>query len=193
MKRRQSGASSLCSLTPEAASSLSHATAQIMAAVDFGYLQDALTRDAELRERVRDVVRQLEQAQRASLAVLARVHSCPDSQSEYLARDRQLSVCELALTTLPNLRAVPELVSSLEPTLSPLRSHLSDLAALIPPQQFYRYSDSFSRSIQQASFIIVFRVFLEREDVPSKEEVAQQLGSTLLSRSVHAPLYLLPL
>jgi len=64
---------------------------------------------------------------------------------------------------------------------------------LIPPQQFYRYSDSFSRSIQQASFIIVFRVFLEREDVPSKEEVAQQLGSTLLSRSVHAPLYLLPL
>ncbi|TKA53845.1 hypothetical protein B0A53_03635 [Rhodotorula sp. CCFEE 5036] len=122
-----------------------------MAAVDFGYLQDALTRDAELRERVRDVVRQLEQAQRASLAVLARVHSCPDSQ-------------------------IPELVSSLEPTLSPLRSHLSDLAALIPPQQFYRYSDSFSRSIQQASFIIVFRVFLEREDVPSKEEVAQQLG-----------------
>ncbi|GAA5869484.1 hypothetical protein JCM3774_001464 [Rhodotorula dairenensis] len=122
-----------------------------MAAVDFGYLQDALTRDAELRERVRDVVRQLEQAQRASLAVLARVHSCPDDQ-------------------------ILDLVSTLEPTLGPLRTHLSELAALIPPQQFYRYSDSFSRSIQQASFIVVFRVFLEREDVPSKEEVAQQLG-----------------
>lgn len=62
--------------------------------------------------------------------------------------------------------------------MGPLRTHLSELAALIPPQQFYRYSDSFSRSVQQASFIIVFRVFLEREDVPSKEEVAQQLGST---------------
>ncbi|GAA5985453.1 hypothetical protein JCM10908_006982 [Rhodotorula pacifica] len=121
------------------------------AAIDFGYLQEALSRDAELRERVRDVVRQLEQAQRASLAVLARVHSCPENQ-------------------------IPELVSSLEPTLAPLRTHLSELAALIPPQQFYRYSDSFSRSIQQASFIVVFRVFLEQEDVPSKEEVAQQLG-----------------
>lgn len=53
-----------------------------MAAVDFSYLQDALTRDADLRERVRDVVRQLEQAQRAAVAVLARVHSCPHSQSE---------------------------------------------------------------------------------------------------------------
>lgn len=89
-KRRRSGASSLCSLKPEAASSLCHAITRTMAAVDFSYLQDALTRDAELRERVRDVVRQLEQAQRASLAVLARVHSCPDSQSESLARDRQL-------------------------------------------------------------------------------------------------------
>lgn len=96
---------------------------------------------------------------------------------------------EVALTRASGPRAVPELISSLEPTLAPLRSHLSDLAALIPPQQFYRYSDSFSRSIQQASFIIVFRVFLEREDVPSKEEVAQQLGSTLLSRSGHAPPY----
>ncbi|POY75378.1 hypothetical protein BMF94_1535 [Rhodotorula taiwanensis] len=122
-----------------------------MAAVDFSYLQDALTRDAELRERVRDVVRQVEQAQRASVAVLSRVHSCPDSQ-------------------------IPALIASLDPTLAPLRTHLADLAALIPPQHFYRYSDSFSRSIQQASYIIVLRVFLEREDVPTKEEVAQQLG-----------------
>lgn len=78
------------------------------------------------------------------------------------------------------LHAVPALLASLDPTLPPVRTHLADLAALIPPQQFYRYSDSFSRSIQQASYIIVLRVFLEREDVPTKEEVAQQLGSAFL-------------
>ncbi|BGP03547.1 hypothetical protein RTBOTA2_006326 [Rhodotorula toruloides] len=122
-----------------------------MAAVDFSYLQDALAKDAELRERVREATREIEQAERACLAVLGRVHSHSREDT-------------------------PALVASLDPTLPALRTALAKLADLIPPQQFYRYSDSFSRCIQQASYIVVFRVFLEREDVATKEEVAQQLG-----------------
>ncbi|BGO95688.1 hypothetical protein NBRC10512_007386 [Rhodotorula toruloides] len=122
-----------------------------MASVDFSYLQDALAKDAELRERVREATREIEQAERACLAVLGRVHS--HSRED-----------------------IPALVASLDPTLPALRTALAKLADLIPPQQFYRYSDSFSRCIQQASYIVVFRVFLEREDVATKEEVAQQLG-----------------
>ncbi|BGP27710.1 Translin-1 [Rhodotorula toruloides] len=122
-----------------------------MAAVDFGYLQDALAKDGELRERVREMTREIEQAERACLSILGRVHS--HSRED-----------------------IPALVASLDPTLPALRIALAKLADLIPPQQFYRYSDSFSRCIQQASYIVVFRVFLEREDVATKEEVAQQLG-----------------
>lgn len=46
-----------------------------MAQVDFSYLQDQLQADALVRDQVRDAVRDLEHAQRASLAVLSRVHS----------------------------------------------------------------------------------------------------------------------
>ncbi|GAA5998817.1 translin [Rhodotorula paludigena] len=119
--------------------------------VDFSYLQDQLQRDAELRETVRDAVRDVEQAERASLAVLGRVHSHRQDQ-------------------------IPALLAALDPTLPPLRAALARLAQLIPTEQFYRYNDGFTRAIQQASYIVVYRVFLERDDVATKDEVAQQLG-----------------
>ncbi|CEQ42076.1 SPOSA6832_03847 [Sporobolomyces salmonicolor] len=122
-----------------------------MAQVDFSYLQDALTADAELREKIRDAVREVEQAQRACTGTLSRVHSSTKDQ-------------------------LPALLASLDPLLPPLRAALANLAQLVPPQQFYRYSDSFSRSIQTASYIVVMRVFLESEDVATKEDVARQLG-----------------
>ncbi|BGP43499.1 Translin-1 [Rhodotorula kratochvilovae] len=122
-----------------------------MAQVDFSYLHSQLQLDADLRERVRDAVRDVEQAERASLAVLSRVHSHTQDQ-------------------------IPTLLASLDPTLPALRAALAKLAELIPPQQYYRYNDSFTRAIQQASYIVVLRVFLDREDVPTKGEVAQQLG-----------------
>ncbi|GAA5958853.1 hypothetical protein JCM21900_002256 [Sporobolomyces salmonicolor] len=122
-----------------------------MAQIDFSYLQDALTADAELREKIRDAVREVEQAQRACTGTLSRVHSSTKDQ-------------------------LPALLASLDPLLPPLRAALANLAQLVPPQQFYRYSDSFSRSIQTASYIVVMRVFLESEDVATKEDVAGQLG-----------------
>ncbi|GAA5904321.1 hypothetical protein JCM8208_006835 [Rhodotorula glutinis] len=122
-----------------------------MSQVDFGYLHSQLQADADLRERVRDAVREVEQAQRSSLAVLSRVHSHTQDQ-------------------------LPALLASLDPTLEPVRTALAHLAALIPPGQFYRYNDSFTRAIQQASYIVVLRTFLETLDVPTKPQVAQQLA-----------------
>lgn len=82
------------------------------------------------------------------------------------------------LTTF--LLQAPALLATLDPLLPPLTKSLSDLAALIPPTQFYRYSDSFSRSLQSASFIVVFRYFLLKEEVMSKNEVSSVLGSEYL-------------
>ncbi|GAA5845227.1 hypothetical protein JCM9279_004810 [Rhodotorula babjevae] len=122
-----------------------------MAQVDFSYLHSQLQADADLRERVRDAVREVEQAQRSSLAVLSKVHSHTQDQ-------------------------LPALLASLDPTLAPVRDALAHLASLVPPEQFYRYNDSFTRVIQQASYIVVLRTFLETLDVPTKPQVAQQLG-----------------
>ncbi|GAA6039157.1 hypothetical protein JCM8097_000439 [Rhodosporidiobolus ruineniae] len=122
-----------------------------MASVDFSYLSDQLASDSELRERVRDAVREVEAAERTCTAVLSRVHSSSKEQ-------------------------IPALLTSLDPTLPPLRTALANLAQLIPREQFYRYSDSFSRAIQTASYIVVLRVFLESEEVAKKQQVAEALG-----------------
>ncbi|ORY88378.1 Translin [Leucosporidium creatinivorum] len=118
--------------------------------VDFSYLKSSLEADAELREQIREAVRGVESTERACLAVLNRVHSVG---KEHTA----------------------QVLSSLTPLLPPLRASLAALATLIPSTQFYRYSSSFSQSLQNASFIVVFSRFLEREDVPTKEEVGREL------------------
>lgn len=69
------------------------------------------------------------------------------------------------------------LLSTLDPLLPLVRSTIAHLASLIPATQFYRYNDSFSRTLQSASLIVVFRKFLETEELAGKEEVASTLGS----------------
>ncbi|GAA6059581.1 hypothetical protein JCM10212_000637 [Sporobolomyces blumeae] len=119
--------------------------------VDFGYLQDSLSLDADRRDKIRDATKLIETHQRPLIAILSRVHS----------------------TTA---REIPALLQSLDPLLPSLRAALADLAHLVPPQQFYRYNDSFSRSIQTSSYIVVLRTFLETEHVATKEDVARALA-----------------
>jgi len=157
-----------------------------MAQVDFSYLHSQLQADADLRERVRDAVREVEQAQRSSLAVLSRVHSHTQDQRASLRSTPRVPAP--APTNSPPLApAVPALLASLDPTLAPVRTALAHLASLVPPQQFYRYNDSFTRVLQQASYIVVLRTFLETLDVPTKPQVAQQLGSASLPLAVPGP------
>ncbi|SCZ90037.1 BZ3500_MvSof-1268-A1-R1_Chr1-3g01737 [Microbotryum saponariae] len=123
--------------------------------VDFAYLHDSLQQDADLREKIRDAVRDVEREERAIQAVLNRVHSVTKQQGP-------LEVTEL-LTSAASLSA-------------PLQSSIAKLASLIPTDQFYRYNDQFSRALQVASFLIVFARFLLQGDVPSKNDVESSLG-----------------
>ena len=54
--------------------------------VDFGYLKDSLIADAELREQIREAVRDVESAERSCLAVINRVHSVGRDQSAFSLR-----------------------------------------------------------------------------------------------------------
>lgn len=54
-----------------------------MASIDFSYLSDALVADSELRERVREAVREVEAAERSCTAVLGRVHSSSREQGAW--------------------------------------------------------------------------------------------------------------
>ena len=75
-------------------------------------------------------------------------------------------------------RTALALLDTLTPLLPAVRLSLATLASLIPASQFYRYHDSFSRSLQFASSLIVLSTFLRTEDVASKADVEAALGST---------------
>ena len=79
--------------------------------------------------------------------------------------------------TLCALAAAAQVLADLTPLLPQLRFTLATLASLVPATQFYRYSPSFSQSLQNASFIVVISTFLEREEVASKVVVQETLGS----------------
>ncbi|KAL8276762.1 hypothetical protein RQP46_010818 [Phenoliferia psychrophenolica] len=127
------------------------ATAPAPSSVSFEYLFDTLQADADVREKIREAVKALERDERGCLAVLNRVHVVGPAE------------------TLP-------LLNTITPLFPALRTSLASLASLIPPTQFYRYNDMFSRSLQSAAFIVVVDHFLRTEDVPTKDEVAVALG-----------------
>ncbi|GAA5951514.1 hypothetical protein JCM3765_005958 [Sporobolomyces pararoseus] len=120
--------------------------------VDFTYLQDSLSQDQSIREKIKDQSKLIDQAQRPLVALLSRVHSTAAAE-------------------------LPTLLATLDPLLASLQTSLKELAVLVPKEQFYRYNDLFSRQVQQSSYIVVLRRFLESDcqEVASKEQVAKEL------------------
>lgn len=75
------------------------------------------------------------------------------------------------------------LLQTLPAQFAQLQTVLGALAQLIPPGQFYRYSDIFSRAMQTASFMVVLAAFLKHEQVSTKQEVENVLGSECFAAS----------
>lgn len=71
---------------------------------------------------------------------------------------------------------MPQIYAKVDEHVPELVEALGALSAKLPKGQYYKYSDLFFRSIQNAAFVVVLRRFLEHEDVVTKEQVAQQLG-----------------
>ncbi|GAA5926354.1 translin [Sporobolomyces koalae] len=120
--------------------------------IDFTYLQETLSHDQDIRERIREQSKLIEQAHRPLTTVLSRVHSTPAAE-------------------------IPQLLASVDPLLPALQTALGQLAELVPSQQFYRYNDQFSQSLKTSSYIVILRRFLESDckQVVTKDQVAQEL------------------
>ncbi|KAM0790483.1 hypothetical protein ACM66B_003358 [Microbotryomycetes sp. NB124-2] len=134
--------------------------------VNFDDLRDTLEQDQQLRDEIRDAVKQLEQDERQCLTVLQRAHQTPQSQTK-------------------------DILNQVDSLLSNVRSSLARLAQTIPPHQFYRYNSMFQHALQNASFIIVFHTFLSTSvssssmsddqsgvgepQIPTRDQVSQRL------------------
>ncbi|PWN28254.1 Translin [Jaminaea rosea] len=119
--------------------------------VDLVPLLAQLEEERALSENIRTKAKDIEAVQRQLQAGLNRVHSTPAEQ-------------------------VPQLVFSLSPLFTQLRSQIHSVAALVPANQFYKWNDCWSFSLQRSSYCACLAYWLTTGRLITKEQAAQLLG-----------------
>ncbi|XP_059471376.1 translin [Neocloeon triangulifer] len=114
--------------------------------------QEFISQEQDLKEQIRGVIKDLEQQSREILMVLQDIHQNP-AQSDVLV------CCEKA-----------------RGFFGQLKEKYSELAAIVPANQFYHYNDMWRFVNQRLTFLISLTIFLETGKLASREQVADILG-----------------
>ncbi|KAH8401971.1 hypothetical protein KR009_008956 [Drosophila setifemur] len=116
----------------------------------FSNYQKYIDNEQELRENIRIVVREIEQLAKEAQIKLQVIHSDLSQISGAcgLAR-KQIEVCA---------------------------GKYQKLAALVPPGQYYRYSDHWTYITQRLIFLIALVIYLEAGFLVTRDTVAEMLG-----------------
>lgn len=118
----------------------------------FNTFQEYLDKEQEIREEIRNTVRELEQIVREVLTALQTIH-------------QQVGIIQIA-DTCKKLRIA----------FTEVKAGYSKLAEKIPKDQYYRFHDHWRFVIQRTSFLAAMLVYLEEERLASHEEVAAIMG-----------------
>ncbi|RKO89824.1 Translin [Blyttiomyces helicus] len=114
--------------------------------------QDNFDSENTIREEMRGSVRDLERTCREVASVLAQVHSAATEQ------------------------AILAIASTASDGFDNIRKGLKALAAFVPQGQFYRYSNMFVFTLQQAVQLATFVIYLQTERLITVEELQAMLG-----------------
>ncbi|KAG8930709.1 hypothetical protein FRC03_001494 [Tulasnella sp. 419] len=123
----------------------------IMDPADFEYLVNHLEQEGDLKDSIREVVADLEKRVRTMTAKLSKVHSTPSSE-------------------------IPSLVKSVLSTLDPCKESTAAIAALIPPNQFWRWKDLWARHLQSSVFVMAFCEYLTSGGLITLQTCSSNLG-----------------
>ncbi|XP_063407469.1 translin-like [Mytilus trossulus] len=118
----------------------------------FSDFQKYLTADQELREQIRVCVRDIEQKSREIHTQLQQVHQ------------------------IQNIKNTPALCARMKPEFTTIAEDMKKLAAIIPPNQYYRFHDHWKTVMQKLSFLTAFIKYLEKEELNTREEAAKMVG-----------------
>lgn len=118
----------------------------------FVELQNGLSADQDVREEIRKVVQLLEQTAREILILLHGVHH------------------------ETGLSCIPEKCLKAREHFPAIRTHLAALATKFPSDQYYRYHDQWRFVLQRLVFQAAFLVYLENEELVTRDAVAEILG-----------------
>ncbi|KZT73807.1 Translin [Daedalea quercina L-15889] len=122
-----------------------------MDAQNLDHINQLLDKDVELREKIKDQVTEFDKKTRTLTGLLNRIHSTPSSQ-------------------------VPELIATVTPVLESCKESTAALAALTPPNQFWRWKDMWSVSLRNAVFAAALVEFLRSGGLLSLPRAAETLG-----------------
>lgn len=126
----------------------------------FSNYQEYLDSEQELREKIRTVVRQIEQHAKEATIRLQVIHSDVSKIGE---------ACQSARKLFENCASV-----------------YKNLAELIPANQYHRYSDHWTFITQRIVFLVALTVYLEDGTLVNRETVADILGlKTVQSAGFH--------
>ncbi|VDI09290.1 Hypothetical predicted protein [Mytilus galloprovincialis] len=64
----------------------------------------------------------------------------------------------------------------MKPEFTTIAEDMNKLAAIIPPNQYYRFHDHWKTVMQKLSFLTAFIKYLEKEELNTREEVAKMVG-----------------
>ncbi|KAJ3568748.1 hypothetical protein NP233_g5512 [Leucocoprinus birnbaumii] len=114
-------------------------------------LNDLLDKDVEIREKIKEQVNEFDKKARTMTGILNRVHSTP-------------------------LEALTNLLESVQPVFLSCRETISQLASIVPENQFWRWKDMWTNSLRTAVFSVAMVEYLTKRDLISLQGVSETLG-----------------
>lgn len=118
----------------------------------FSSYQISLEAEQELREIIRQVVRDTEQSAREILTLLQTVHQ------------------------QDGIKSVPTVCEKCIPMFEAVKQKMADLAGKIPENQYYRYNDQWRFLMQRLAFLSAFLQYLQTESLVTREQTAALIG-----------------
>ncbi|TCD66619.1 hypothetical protein EIP91_001129 [Steccherinum ochraceum] len=114
-------------------------------------INQLLEQDVELREKIKDQVAEFDKKTRTMSGILNRIHSTPSD-------------------------GLPALLTSVQPVLDSCKDVTASLAAIIPPNQFWRWKEMWSISLRNAVFSAALIHYLQHGTLLSLSEATDILG-----------------
>ncbi|KAI7859120.1 Translin [Circinella umbellata] len=100
-----------------------------------------------------------------------------DRKDEIRVKVREFDRTSRKLTAILNMIHANPTGSVPDISFEEVRERVKNLASLIPENQFYKYCDLWTRSMQQAVFLVVFKYYLETEQLIDIKKIEETLDA----------------
>lgn len=118
----------------------------------FSSFQDYLNTEQELREGIRNIVKDIEQTAREILTTLQKIHH------------------------EGGIQEIPASCQRARTLFGSIKEGYKKLAEKIPADQYYRYHDHWRFVTQRAAFLASLTIYLESGELASRDTVAEMMG-----------------